>query len=140
LFECHYNSVLCNCGSVGAETTGVFLCIIEWPISSRALCLARFEKRTSRQLKIFEISGWSFDLEIYYLYFSNIFFSRRGMVHMHHHTHHHIPTDRNNVIAMITESNLMCGESHDKNEGKLQETAVDRYVRGYRRSFNLLKT
>jgi hypothetical protein len=37
-----------------------------------------------------------------------------GIVHMHHHTWHHIPKDRNHVTAVITESNLMSGDSHDR--------------------------
>jgi hypothetical protein len=36
-----------------------------------------------------------------------------GMVHMYHHTRHHIPEDRNHVTSAITESNLMYGNSHD---------------------------
>lgn len=32
LFGCLYRSDACKCESVCAETTGVFLCTIEWPI------------------------------------------------------------------------------------------------------------
>ena len=42
------------------------------------------------------------------------FFRNIGMVHMHHHTRNHIPKGRNHVTAVITESNLTCGESHDR--------------------------
>ena len=47
------------------------------------------------------------------------------MVHMHHQTRHHIPTDRNHV----TESNLMCGESHDRTGGSCKKKQLTgRYV------------